>query len=171
LKKPLLLSEFGFVHSSEKSENYVDFASLMVQYLKKKTNLVGNLFWNACSGSYGGKDSYAVDVCDETDLDSEDFSKQIIEEMCYAMKKGRYGLATFTSKRIQLPNEVTTDESLSNKNTNVDRYENAKKPFIVNALDITESEAEIPWRRPHKDETEYDDPLIDPERMPCCKCM
>jgi len=170
LKKPLLLSEFGFVHSSEKSENYVDFASLMVQYLKKKTNLVGNLFWNACSGSYGGKDTYAVDVCDETDLDSEDFSKQIIEEMCYAMRKGCYGLATFTSKRIQISDEAIVDEPLSKKNDR-EEIEKAKKPHMVNALDITESEAEIPWGRPKNDVTEYDDPLIDPERMSCCKCM
>lgn len=170
LKKPLLLSEFGFVHGPEKSENYVDFASLMIQYLGKKTKLAGNLFWNACSGSYGGKDAYAVDVVDETDLDSDDFSKQIIEEMCYAMKKGYYGLATFTSKRIQLSDEVLADAS-SSKNEDRNEFENAKKPHMLNAFDMSQSEAQIPWKMPNNDVTEYDDPLIDPERMTCCRCM
>lgn len=100
LEKPLLLSEFGFLSGPSQKAYYMDIASIVLRHIRSQSNLVGTMFWQACSRDYRYGDEYAIAV--DSDRDE---SRDVIEELCGALHQGYRNLNQFQSRRILMDDE------------------------------------------------------------------
>lgn len=103
LEKPLLITEYGFLDKPGRERYFIDFASIIVRHISNQSNLVGSIFWQACSEAYQYGDEYAVRV--DSNHPDDDNTKLVIEEMSTALKQGYRNLNRFQSQRIKLNDE------------------------------------------------------------------